>query len=129
MPFVTITSESSTLSSSPLHWLQHDWAAAWAYLVELYGSSARQPYVSPDKFHKWIKHHSRNDTFNSVQHVDQYYHEYTAGMAPLLSAHFITTIEADLLFFKGIPRDLQVTTQNSRPFIGIPNKGTITTAH
>jgi hypothetical protein len=90
------------------HWTQPDWAVTRAYLIKLYGSNDRKPHISADKVRKWIKHHSRDQTFNSLQDVDQYYREYMTKIPPLLSMHFITSVEADLLFFRGIPRDLQV---------------------
>ncbi|KAF8241121.1 hypothetical protein L208DRAFT_1057040, partial [Tricholoma matsutake] len=89
------------------HWTQNDWPAACAYLIKLYGSSDRKPHISTDKLCKWIKHHSCHETFKSVQDVDQYYCEYMAKIAPLLSTHSITSIEADLLFFRGISQELQ----------------------
>ena len=79
------------------HWSQSDWLAACAYLVKLYGSRYRKPHISSDKFCKWIKHHSHNVTFKSVQDVDQDYCEYMAKIALLLSMQFITSKEADLL--------------------------------
>ena len=95
-------------------WTQNDWPAAHAYLIKLYGSSDRKPHVSADKFRKWIKHHSREETFNSLQDVDKYYRDFTAQIAPLRT-QFITSIEADLLFFRGIPRELQPNIRDQLP--------------
>ncbi|KAF8235372.1 hypothetical protein L208DRAFT_1187278, partial [Tricholoma matsutake] len=47
--------------------------------------------------------------------VDQYHCEYMAKIAPLLSTHFITSIEADLLFFRGILQALQLKTCDQLP--------------
>ncbi|KAF8227223.1 hypothetical protein L208DRAFT_1297713 [Tricholoma matsutake] len=85
------------------YWTQQDWHAAHAYLNKLYGSINCNPRVTADKFHKWIKHHSCDETFKSVQDVNQYYHKFMAQVAVLLSMQFITSKEADLLFFRGIP--------------------------
>jgi hypothetical protein len=63
--------------------------------------------VSADKFRKWIKHHSRDETFRSALDVDRYYREFTAQATPLRSTQFITSKEADPLFLKGIPRKLK----------------------
>lgn len=54
-------------------WTQNDWPTVRAYLIKLYGSEDHKPHVSADNLQKWIKHHSCNETFRSIQDVDQYY--------------------------------------------------------
>jgi hypothetical protein len=93
------------IEPAPL-WTENDWPAARAYLVKLYGSNDRKPCITPDKFRKWIKHHSRNQNFKSLQDVDQYYREFTAQSTSLLDAQFLTIHEANLLFFSEILRAL-----------------------
>lgn len=96
-------------------WSQNNWPATRAYLVKLYGSNDHKPHVSPDKFRKWVKHHSKDTTFSNVQDVDEYLREFTAQTSPLLSTQLITSKETDLLFFKGIPRALQSKIRDQMP--------------
>ena len=51
-------------------WNKNDWPMTHAYLIKLYSSNNRQPHISPNKFTKWIKHHSKTENFNSLQDVD-----------------------------------------------------------
>jgi hypothetical protein len=94
-----------TVEAAPC-WTQNDWPAACAYLIKLYGSNDRKPRITIDKFRKWIKHHSRDQDFKSLQDVDEYYREFMAQSTPLLDTLFLTTHEANLLFFSGIPKAL-----------------------
>ena len=87
-------------------WTQHDWTAARSHLIELYGSSDRKPRISSDRLRKWVGLHAETGSISSLQDVDRYYREFTAQSTPLLAASFITTNEANLLFYRGIPLKL-----------------------
>jgi hypothetical protein len=89
---------------SASHWAANDWAATRQYLIKLYGSNDRKPLITVDKFRKWIKRHSSTKTFSRVQDVDRYYREFEARAVPLIADNHISVNEADVLFFKGIPK-------------------------
>ncbi|KAF8222522.1 hypothetical protein L208DRAFT_1322205 [Tricholoma matsutake] len=66
------------------HWNKNDWPMTHACLIKLYSSNDCQPHVSPNKFTKWIKHHSKTKNFNSLQDVNRYLRKFMAQSTPLL---------------------------------------------
>jgi hypothetical protein len=88
---------------SSTHWTQHNWTAARSHLIDLYGSSDRKPRISSDRLRKWVGLHAETSSISRLQDVDRYYREFTAQSTPLLAASLITTHEANLLFYRGIP--------------------------
>jgi hypothetical protein len=89
------------------HWTRHDWIATRAYLTDLYSSSDQKLRITPDRFRKWVKLHAENRIFIKLQDVDRYYREFTAQSTPLTAAQRITTNEANLLFYRGIPPSMR----------------------
>jgi hypothetical protein len=100
---------------SAAHWNQHDWAATRAYLVKLYGSNDRKPHISPDKLRRWVKRHAGRKAFTRVQHADRYYRDFTAQASRLISSNQLSEKDADILFFRGIPKPQQKTIRRRLP--------------
>jgi len=96
-------------------WSQHDWAAARTYLIKLYGSNDKKRHTTPDKLRKWTKKHSEKKAFTRLQDVDRYYREFTAQASRLRASHQLTEEEANLLFFRGIPKSQQKTIRRKLP--------------
>ncbi|KAF8231751.1 hypothetical protein L208DRAFT_1275409, partial [Tricholoma matsutake] len=94
---------------SAAHWAQHDWAVVHNYLVKLYSSSDRKPHISPDKLRRWVKRHSECKVFTCIQHADHYYREFMAQTSCLISSNQLSKNEANILFFRGIPKAQQKT--------------------
>ncbi|KAF8233236.1 hypothetical protein L208DRAFT_1267694 [Tricholoma matsutake] len=90
-------------------WSQHDWAATRAYLIKLYGSNDKKQHTTPDKFCKWTKKQSGKKAFTHLQDVDHYYHEFTARALSLVTSNQLTENDANILFFRGIPKAQQKT--------------------
>ena len=96
-------------------WSQYDWAVARAYLIKLYGSNDKKQHITSDKLRRWIKKHSMKKAFNSLQDVDRYYHEFTAQASHLITGSQRSENEANILFFRGIPKPQQKSSPRSGP--------------
>ena len=96
-------------------WSQHDWAAARTYLIKLYGSNDKKRHTTPDKLRKWTKKHSEKKAFSRLQDVDRYYREFMAQALHLCASNQLSKEEANLLFFRGIPKSQQKMIRRKLP--------------
>ncbi|KAF8334457.1 hypothetical protein F5887DRAFT_892671, partial [Amanita rubescens] len=84
-----------------------DWKAVKALLVDLYGSSDKAPVLTADKLRAWIKKHAEEASITSLRDVDKYYRQFLAFSAPLTRDKMLLDYEANLLFYRGIPKPLR----------------------
>lgn len=84
-----------------------DWKAVKTLLVDLYGSSDKAPVLTADKLRAWIKRHAEEASITSLRDVDKYYRQFLAFSAPLTRDKMLLDYEANLLFYRGIPKPLR----------------------
>ena len=84
-----------------------DWKAVKTLLVDLYGSSDKAPVLTADKLRAWIKKHAEDASITSLRDVDKYYRQFLAFSAPLTRDKMLLDYEANLLFYRGIPKPLR----------------------
>jgi len=69
----------------------------------------------PDKLRRWAKWHAENKSFTNIQDVNRYYRDFTAQATCLITSHQISENEANILFFRGIPKAQQKTIRRRLP--------------
>jgi hypothetical protein len=85
------------------------------YLVKLYGSNNCQPHNSLDKLWKWVKRQSEHKAFTKIQDTDHYYRDFTVRASPLIANQLLSENDANILFFRGIPKTQQKTICHGLP--------------
>lgn len=85
----------------------NDWKAVKTLLIDLYGSSDKAPVLTADKLRAWIKKHAEEASITSLRDVDKYYRQFLSFSAPLTRDKMLLDYEANLLFYRGIPKPLR----------------------
>lgn len=88
-------------------WSGHDWEVAKTTLKDLYGSRERLTIPTLDKLRSWITKFNAEGVIDDEEGVDAYYRQYMSQVEHLRAKRRISEYEEKIMFFDGIPEDLQ----------------------
>ncbi|KAF8060224.1 hypothetical protein FPV67DRAFT_1674184 [Lyophyllum atratum] len=103
------------IGNSPV-WSQCDWLAARKCLIRYYGSDDNTgPTSELEALRLWAKWHAREGSITSFEEVYAYHQSFMTRLGALVRNGKVTSDDADICFWRGIPLDLRRTIAEQLP--------------
>lgn len=88
-------------------WSGRDWDIAKNTLKDLYGVREQLTIPTLDKLRSWVTKFNAEGVIEDEEGVDAYYRQYMSQVKHLRAKQRISEYEEEIMFFDGIPEDLQ----------------------